>query len=123
VIAALDFDSDAVAVTRENLALNHIPEGVVEASVADVTRDPLPTARLVVANILASVLIQAADRIAATVAPGGALVLSGILDTQFAEVEAAYAAHGFRCEESVLDAEWRSGLFRKPCAPEAAVLR
>ena len=123
MIAALDFDPDAVAVTRENLALNHIPEGVVEASVADVTRDPLPTAALVVANILASVLIQAADRIAATVAPGGALVLSGILDAQFAEVESAYAAHGFRCEESVLDAEWRSGLFRKPCAPEAAVLR
>ena len=110
-ITALDFDPDAIGVTRENLAANGIAADLVAVGVGDVTKDPLPTARTVVANILASVLIAAADRIAATVEGGGTLLLSGILDSQFADVEAAYSAQGFVCEESLLDSEWRSGRF------------
>lgn len=112
-ITALDFDPDAVTVTRENLAANGIAPDSITVAVGDVTRDPLPTATIVVANILASVLIEAADRIAATVAPSGTLILSGILDSQFPDVEAAFAPLGFHCSASFLDAEWRSGLFTK----------
>ena len=112
-VDALDFDPDAVRVTGENLAANRVPPGIVHAAVGDVLRDPLPTAAVVVANILASVLIDAAERIAASVAPGGTLLLSGILDAQFAEVEAAFRPHGFACGRSVLDAEWRSGVFQR----------
>jgi len=41
----------------------------------------------------------------------GALILSGILDTQYAAVRAAYEAQGFVEEHSLLIGEWRSGLF------------
>ena len=113
-VAALDFDPDAVAVSRENLAANGISAETVSVGVGDVTKDPLPTADVVVANILASVLIAAAPRIAAAVAPGGTLLLSGILDSQFADVAVAYAAQGFACAGSLLDSEWRSGRFVRP---------
>ena len=110
-VAALDYDPDAVAVARENLALNGIDPGAVTLSAADVTRDPLPRARIVVANILASVLIDAAERLAATVEPDGELILSGILDTQFDAVAAAYAAQGLRLSERLPDTDWSTGRF------------
>ena len=112
-VDALDFDPAAVGVTAENLAANRVPAGVVRTAVGDVLRDALPSAPVVVANILASVLIDASGRIAASVAPGGTLLLSGILDAQFGEVVEAFQAHGFSCVRSVLDAEWRSGVFRR----------
>ena len=111
-VDALDFDPDAVRVTAENLAANRVPDGIVHVAVGDVLRDPLPRARTVVANILASVLVDAAPRIAACVEPGGSLLLSGILDSQFAAVEDAFRPHGLACARSVLDAEWRSGVFQ-----------
>ena len=112
-VAALDFDADAVGVARENLAANGIPASVATVARGDVLSDPLPSASVVVANILASVLIDAAPRIAASVEPGGALILSGILETQFEEVEKAYRACGFSCEHAIVDAEWKSGVFRR----------
>ena len=46
---------------------------------------------MVVANILASALVELADVIAARVAPGGYIALSGILAGQEGEVMARYA--------------------------------
>ncbi len=45
---------------------------------------------LVFANILAGPLVALADRIAARVAPGGTLILSGLLTSQADQVRAAY---------------------------------
>jgi len=47
---------------------------------------------VVVANILASALDELAETIAARVAPGGRLALSGILEGQQDELLARYAA-------------------------------
>jgi ribosomal protein L11 methylase PrmA len=44
----------------------------------------------------------------------GALVLSGILDAQFADVEARYAEAGFVVTERVTIGKWTSGLLRRP---------
>ena len=67
---------------------------------------------VVAANVLGPVLIRFAAEIAALVAPGGELILSGILDETYPEVRAAYAAQGFAEIESRLIGEWRTGLFR-----------
>ncbi|MFW5734926.1 MAG: 50S ribosomal protein L11 methyltransferase [Oceanidesulfovibrio sp.] len=45
---------------------------------------------IVLANILAGPLVALAERIAARLAPGGALILSGLLTTQADQVRAAY---------------------------------
>jgi ribosomal protein L11 methyltransferase len=108
-VAAFDNDPDAVAIARENAADNGV--GVV-FEVCDLVQNTRQ-ADVVVANILAPVLIAHAGVIAAAVKPGeqGAMILSGILDTQYAAVRAAYEAQGFAEERSLLIGEWRSGLF------------
>jgi ribosomal protein L11 methyltransferase len=110
-VAAFDNDPDAVAIAKENAADNSA--GVVFAvlDLAHCTQQ----ADVVLANILAPVLIEYAATIAAAVRPGphSALVLSGILDTQYAAVRAAFEAQGFAEQRSLLIGEWRSGLFAR----------
>ncbi len=110
-VAAFDNDPDAVAIARDNAADN---EAGVVFEVCDLAHN-VRQADVVVANILAPVLIDHAAVIAAAVKPGGqeALILSGILDTQYAAVRTAFEAHGFAEERSLLVGEWRSGLFAR----------
>lgn len=91
-IEGFDLDPEAVRVSRENAELNGL-EGRVrffEADLAAGLRDG--PADLVLANIQADILIRNADALAATVAPGGSLVLSGILASEIGSVRAAFAA-------------------------------
>jgi ribosomal protein L11 methylase PrmA len=45
------------------------------------------------------------------VAPGGSLVLAGILETQFGVVHKAFEAAGWKLVAAATDKEWRSGTF------------
>jgi ribosomal protein L11 methyltransferase len=87
-VRALDVDADAIAVAKENAQRNGLADRV-EADTADVT-NLTGTWPLVLANIEASVLVPMAPALSARLAPGGHLVLSGILATQEADVRAAY---------------------------------
>lgn len=91
---AVDVDPDAVAVTRENALLNGVASRV-EPSTTDVSR-LRGEYDVVIANIEARVLIPLADAIAARVARGGWLILSGILRGQEDEVRAAYPGMALR---------------------------
>jgi ribosomal protein L11 methyltransferase len=110
-VAGFDNDPEAVAIARENAADNSA--GVV-FEVCDLAQNTR-RAEVVVANILAPVLIEYAAVIADAVRPGaqGALLLSGILDTQYAAVRAAFVAQGFAEVQSLLIGEWRSGWFAR----------
>ena len=110
-VAGFDNDPDAVAIAKENAADNSA--GVV-LEVCDLVRNQRQ-ADVVVANILAPVLIEYAAAVAKAVLPGerGVLVLSGILDTHYAAVRAAYEALGFVEQQSILIGEWRSGRFAR----------
>jgi len=111
-VTAFDNDPDAVAIARENAGLNGVTD--IAWHVGDVATAAL-TADVVVANILASVLIQYAAPLAAAVRPGpaGALVISGILDGQYAAVRAAFKAQGFAETQNLLLGEWRSGVLTR----------
>ena len=86
---AVDIDPQALVATRRNAAANgvaaHLAVGAPEALTDDARFD------LVLANILAGPLADLAPRLAARVAPGGTLVLSGLLEAQVDAVAAAYA--------------------------------
>ncbi len=100
---ACDIDPDAIASTRENAALLGLLDRI-DARVGGV--DVVPeTSGLVVANIEAGVLVPLAAKVAARVAPGGALVLSGILEAQGEAVREAYEAVGLK----YVGAAWRDG--------------
>lgn len=112
-VDALDYDPDSVQGATENIARNHLSHVITPAH-GDVASLDLPRQYdLVVANILAPVLIEHAAPIADTVATGGFLILSGILETQFADVRAAYKAQHCEQKEIIRDGEWTSGLFQK----------
>lgn len=84
-ITATDIDPQALATTVANAADN----GVV-LNVAAPESLPSGTFDLVLANILAGPLIELEPLLAARVRTGGRIVLSGILESQAAEVVTAY---------------------------------
>ena len=86
----IDFDADAIASARENLDANPEAHNVVFDTV-DVRDATVRQADIVLANLTGAALIQAASVLRAMVAPGGRLVLSGILVHERDDVLAAYA--------------------------------
>jgi ribosomal protein L11 methyltransferase len=91
-VAGNDDDPVAVRVARENAAANGV---AIRLDGRDVAEQGGPF-DLVLANILANTLCELAPAIAAQLAPGGVVLLSGILAPQEEEVRAAYAAAGLR---------------------------
>ena len=86
----VDNDPQALTATQDNAERN----GVAARMAVYLPQDePVATYPVVVANILAVALIALVDTLAARVAPGGRIALSGILAGQENEVLAAYAPH------------------------------
>jgi ribosomal protein L11 methyltransferase len=112
-VLALDTDPDAVAAARLNVARNRL-DGSVQVAGDDLSAVAGPF-DLIAANITADVLLPLAPLLAARLAPGGALVLAGILaGEQEREVRAAYERLGLRCEDARADGEWAALLLRAP---------
>lgn len=86
---AVDHDPQALEATHANAAANGVGERLT-VCLPDALGARLP-ADLAVANILAGPLVELAPRILASLRPGGALALSGVLAEQVATVAAAYA--------------------------------
>jgi len=86
-VEAVDIDEQAVQSTRDNAEKNRV---TIHACMPD----DFAAGRfdIVVANILSNPLKVLAPMLANRVAPGGSLVLSGVLERQAAEVAAAYAS-------------------------------
>lgn len=95
-IDAVDIDPAAVEATRANAAANGV---VLRAGLPALAQGRYP---LVYANILATPLKLLAPLLCGHLAPGGRLVLAGILERQADELRAAYAPW---CAIDVLDAE------------------
>jgi ribosomal protein L11 methyltransferase len=85
----VDNDPQALIATADNAERNGVGERL-QAWMPD--QEPAATYPVVVANILASALVALADTLAARVAPGGRIAMSGILAGQEDEVIARYAA-------------------------------
>ena len=113
-VIASDIDPVSVEVAAENVAVNGerigSGGGAIELIAADGLDDPRLAARapydLVLANILAGPLIALAGDIAAVMAPGGSLLLAGLLTGQADDVVAAYAAVGCRLTDRLTVGDW-----------------
>jgi ribosomal protein L11 methyltransferase len=91
-VSGFDNDPEAIRVSEENAALNNLT-GRVEFFVGDlVTGWRHAPAALVLANIQADVLVRFTTELLAAVAPGGWLVLSGILSRELTAVQEAFTA-------------------------------
>ena len=98
-VLATDIDPVAVRVAEANVRLNGM-HSLVETRTATGLQHPVFAQEgpfdLIVANILARPLMQMAPDMAEYLAPGGSLILSGILDRQRRAVLAAYSNQRFR---------------------------
>lgn len=107
----IDNDPEAVTAAKENVFAN----GLYTTHIADT-----PIAKvegeheIVVANILAEALISMAKPLAARVAPGGVLILSGILAHLGNKVADAFREQGLPDPDVRKDGEWVCLLIRKP---------
>lgn len=123
---ATDVDPIAVEVARDNAAINSVPlghdRGQLLLAVADGLHSPLLSARalfdLIIANILAGPLVELAPDFARALAPGGTIVLAGILDSQADAVTAAYSEQGLTLADGG-DGEWPTLVLTSPQAGRA----
>lgn len=112
---AIDVDPHAVAAARENVERNGAGDRITcgDEPVGEVAGD----FDLVCANIQADVLLDLRADIIARVAPGGVLLLSGLLAGQVEGVARRYADSGLDLETitpSPHDPEWASARLRRP---------
>ena len=111
-VSGYDYDASAVRIAAENARANGLDIPFHEGNALSPI---LPAGDIFVANILAPVLMEAAPANCRAVSTeqDHALILSGILDSQYEAVKAAYVAQGFHERQSILSGEWRSGLFTR----------
>ncbi|OCW58556.1 50S ribosomal protein L11 methyltransferase [Hoeflea olei] len=107
-VLATDIDPVAIRVARENVKSNRATARIacVTApgfhSTAFARKGPF---KLIIANILARPLMRMAPDIRRNLAPGGSVILSGILAEQRRQVLAAYSGQGLRHVSTL----WRNG--------------
>ncbi|WP_251358779.1 50S ribosomal protein L11 methyltransferase [Kangiella sp. TOML190] len=102
-VYAVDIDPQAIDATRENLKRNGLAE---ERLVLGLPNEvSLPTADILVANILAEPLRQLAESLANSVKSGGNLVLSGLLKQQADELISIYQPW-FQMESPAIEGDW-----------------
>ncbi|CAN7479264.1 50S ribosomal protein L11 methyltransferase [Rhizobium leguminosarum] len=107
-VLATDIDPIATNVAAENVRRNGIASGIVIRtapgfhSTAFSEHGPFD---LIIANILARPLIRMAPKLATHLAPGGSVILSGILAGQRWKVIAAYSGARLRHVKTI----WRNG--------------
>lgn len=107
---AVCYDTDPLAVdaTLANAKVNGLQDritgqlGSLPLTPADA---PYP---LVLANLVATVLVELAESLAAHTAPGGRLLASGIIEGRADEVLAVLTSTGFALEGRLDDGEWVS---------------
>lgn len=98
----IDIDPQALIASRDNAERNRVSDRLH----LQLAQEPLPApADIVLANILAEPLVELAPTLASLVKPGGAIVLSGILESQMAQVIQRYLAW-FDIELPVARSDW-----------------
>lgn len=114
-VVACDNDPVAVRVTEENARLNGVANRIVAVQAEGL--DHVEIARrapfqVIVANILAQPLVELAPRLARGLAPGGHIVLSGLLARQEEMVADAYRAEGITLAKRIAGGDWVTLMMR-----------
>jgi len=109
-VIAVDHDPQALTATADNAARNGIADRITVCLPDDLAE---ARADVVLANILAGPLVELAPRLIDALAPGGRLVVSGLLTEQIDEVRNAYAG-ALQSAGERLREQWAALEFRSP---------
>jgi len=103
-VLAVDVDPIAVEASAANVRRNRLACRVrVREGSAPTGERPFD---VVLANLIASLLVQLADGLVADLRPGGTLLASGIFANREAEVVAAFASHGLAIARRWSEGDW-----------------
>ncbi len=118
-VLASDIDAVAVEVAEANLAANGMRGALTCVEAAGLDHPQLQAAmpyQLIFANILKGPLIDLAPAIARATAPGGWVILSGILNEQADEVTQVYAEAGINLVRQEQIVDWTTLTLRRATA-------
>ncbi len=115
-VLGVDNDAPSIHVARENVKANGVADAV-SLICADGFRDARVKRcgpyELILANILAEPLCRMAQDVVRHLAPGGTVILSGLLTTQERQVEARYRAAGLALVRRYRLAEWSTLVLKR----------
>ncbi len=104
-VTAMDYDKMAVQVAAENIKQNQVDD-VVKTGVSDILKSFTGKADLIVANIIADIIIELFDELDEYLAPGGKLLVSGIITERLNDVTEACQLHGFSVRDVTVEKGW-----------------
>ncbi len=111
---AIEIDARAAATAQINARQNAVAQRVRVIAGDGARYIAQQKFDLVFANILMRPLIRLAPKLVPAVAPGGALILSGLLRTQAPLVREAYASRGLVLDRQIPKEAWMTLVWRKP---------
>lgn len=109
-VKAIDIDPVAVRVARENAAQNSAAIDFTTGTIDQLPQEPYD---LIIANIIASVIVDILPEVSVRMAPGGRFLSSGIIAERKQQVLDAVKAAGFRPLEAREENGWVSILAAK----------
>jgi ribosomal protein L11 methyltransferase len=112
-VDAFDFDPEAVRIARANARRNRVA-AKIRFRRQDLTKLPRRSTRqysLVCANLISSLLTAERERILARLRADGVLVIAGILETEFVQVQRSFETAGLRLIANRTQNEWHCGAF------------
>lgn len=107
-VVALDIDPLALDATLQNAARNKIV-----VSVGTQLEEPSAPFQLIVANILKNTLLEFSPVFSKNLAPGGFLILSGLLSHQEQEILTHFKLDGYNLEKRIVENDWVALLLKR----------
>jgi ribosomal protein L11 methyltransferase len=106
-VAAIEMDPDAIGNAEQNVLVNDVGDRVVviEGDAETILPHVAPV-RVVLANIVSSVLIPLLSLVRRSLEPGGAAIFSGILVDERDEFVSALERDGWRVEREHIEDVW-----------------
>ncbi|MBC7768460.1 MAG: 50S ribosomal protein L11 methyltransferase [Phycisphaerales bacterium] len=115
---AIEIDARAAAIAAINARQNEVAQRMQVIAGDGARYIAGKKFDLVFANILMRPLIKLAPKLAPAVAPGGTLILSGLLRSQAPLVREAYASRGLLLDRQIPKDAWMTLVWRKPAQRE-----
>lgn len=106
-VAAIEVDGEAIGNAEENVRRNGVEDRVqvIEGDAAALLPLLAPV-RVILANIISSVLVELLPAMDAALTPAGAMILSGILRAERAQMLAVLESAGWSAVEEDAEGEW-----------------
>lgn len=112
-VVAFDNDPDAYAPLRDNRLRNGVPASVLRVFIGGVEALRGGSFDVITMNIVPEVILPLLGAVVARLAPGGSLILSGILTERRDEVVAAAAGQGLSLVDEKMRGEWWASILSR----------